>query len=116
MGMILDKTFSDFYTDCSTKKFTSFKRLTCKADSTTIKYSSQGSLTVKIRTVDKLSFLLKTIYIYKQKASKIIAEIMKESVSVRLIIPRTCKENTLPFTDLIYSLSQNYESRAFRIN
>ena len=36
-------------------------------DFTFIKYSSQGSLTVKKRTVGKLSFLLKTKGIYQQQ-------------------------------------------------
>ena len=40
-----------------------------KIDSTIIKYTSQGSLTVKKRKVDKLSALLKSIDIYRQQAS-----------------------------------------------
>ena len=61
--------FSDLYifkckTDCSTQNFTSLKHLIPKMDFTAIKYSGQGSFTMKKGTVDKLSFLLKTIGIY----------------------------------------------------
>ena len=51
--------FSDFYifqckTDCSTQNFTSLKHIISKIDFTAIKYSGQGSFTVKKRTIDKL--------------------------------------------------------------
>ena len=51
-------------TDCSTQNFISFKHLISKADFTAIKYSGQGSFTVKKGMIDKLLFLLKTIGIY----------------------------------------------------
>ena len=61
--------FSDFYifkckTDCSTQNFTPLKHLISKMDVTAIKYPGQGSLKVKKGTIEKLSFLLKTIGIY----------------------------------------------------
>ena len=63
------KMFSDFYilyckTDCSTQNFTSLKHLIWKMDFTVIKYSGQGSFTVKKVMIDKLLLLLKTIGIY----------------------------------------------------
>ena len=63
------KMFSDSYiflckTDCSSQNFTSLKRLISKMDFIAIKYSGQGSFTVKKETIDKLLFLLKTIGIY----------------------------------------------------
>ena len=45
-----------------------------KGQYTIIKYSNQGSLTVKKRTVDKLSFLLTIIGIYLQQISKILLQ------------------------------------------
>ena len=61
--------FSDFYiykckTDCSTQNFTSLKHLISEMDFTAIKYSCQGSFTVKNETIYKRLFLLKTIGIY----------------------------------------------------
>ena len=46
------------------KKFAFLKHLISKMDFTGTKYSGQGSFTVKKGTIDKLSFLLKTIGIY----------------------------------------------------
>ena len=58
--------FSDFNifkrkTDCSTQNLTPLKHLILKMDFTAIKYSGQGSFTMKKGTIEKLLFLLKTI-------------------------------------------------------
>ena len=46
--------------DCSTQNFTFLKHIISKMGFTAIKYSGQGSFTMKKGTIDKLLFLLKT--------------------------------------------------------